>query len=79
MTTRPPKPAEIVVGEELPPFELNVTSTVIVAGATPSVLAMSSRVGWIDWLWHHTSMAPACTRATAQAGPIDACARNGRE
>lgn len=36
MTTRPPKPAEIVVGEELPPFELNVTSTVIVAGAIAS-------------------------------------------
>jgi acyl dehydratase len=36
MTTRPPKPAEIAVGDELPPFELNVTSTVIVAGAIAS-------------------------------------------
>ena len=36
MTTRSPKPAEIAVGDELPPFELNVTSTVIVAGAIAS-------------------------------------------
>jgi acyl dehydratase len=36
MTTRSPNPAEITVGDELPPFELNVTSTVIVAGAIAS-------------------------------------------
>jgi acyl dehydratase len=36
MTTRCPKPSQITVGDELPPFELNVTSTVIVAGAIAS-------------------------------------------
>ncbi len=36
MTTRSPKPSQITVGDELPPFELNVTSTVIVAGAIAS-------------------------------------------
>jgi acyl dehydratase len=36
MTTRSPKPSEIAVGDELPLFELNVTSTVIVAGAIAS-------------------------------------------
>ena len=36
MTTRSPKPVEITVGDELPPFELNVTSTMIVAGAIAS-------------------------------------------
>ena len=36
MTTRSPKPSQITVGEELPPFELNVTSTLIVAGAIAS-------------------------------------------
>jgi acyl dehydratase len=36
MTARSPKPTEIAVGDELPPFELNVTSTVIVAGAIAS-------------------------------------------
>ena len=32
----PPKPNQIAVGDELPRFELNVTSTVIVAGAIAS-------------------------------------------
>ena len=36
MTPRCPKASEIAVGDELPPFELNVTSTVIVAGAIAS-------------------------------------------
>jgi acyl dehydratase len=36
MTTTSPKPSAISVGDELPPFELNVTSTVIVAGAIAS-------------------------------------------
>ena len=36
MTTRSPNPAEIAVGDELPPFALNVTSTVIGAGAIAS-------------------------------------------
>ena len=36
MTTNPPKPDQIAVGDALPPFELNVTSTVIVAGAIAS-------------------------------------------
>jgi acyl dehydratase len=36
MTTSSPKPSQITVGDELPPFELNVTSTVIVAGAIAS-------------------------------------------
>jgi len=37
MTThRPRRGAEIAVGDELPPFELDVTSTVIVAGAIAS-------------------------------------------
>ena len=36
MTTTAPKPRSISVGDELPPFELNVTSTVIVAGAIAS-------------------------------------------
>jgi acyl dehydratase len=36
MTTRCPKPSQVTVGDELPPFELNVTSTVIVAGAIAS-------------------------------------------
>jgi acyl dehydratase len=36
MTTRSPKPSQVAVGDELPPFELNVTSTVIVAGAIAS-------------------------------------------
>ena len=36
MTTSSPKPSLITVGDELPPFELNVTSTVIVAGAIAS-------------------------------------------
>jgi acyl dehydratase len=36
MTTRSPKPSQITVGDELPLFELNVTSTVIVAGAIAS-------------------------------------------
>ena len=35
MTDAPPS-AAIAVGDELPPFELNVTSTVIVAGAIAS-------------------------------------------
>jgi acyl dehydratase len=36
MTTTSPKPSAISVGDELPPFELNVTSTLIVAGAIAS-------------------------------------------
>jgi acyl dehydratase len=36
MTTGSPKPSQITVGDELPPFDLNVTSTVIVAGAIAS-------------------------------------------
>jgi acyl dehydratase len=36
MKMNPPKPSSISVGDELPPFELNVTSTVIVAGAIAS-------------------------------------------
>ncbi len=36
MTARSPKPTEITVGDELPSFELNVTSTMIVAGAIAS-------------------------------------------
>jgi len=36
MTTSSPKPSQITVGDELPPFELNVTSTLIVAGAIAS-------------------------------------------
>jgi acyl dehydratase len=36
MKTNAPKPSSISVGDELPPFELNVTSTVIVAGAIAS-------------------------------------------
>lgn len=36
MTTSAPKPSQITVGQELPPFELDVTSTVIVAGAIAS-------------------------------------------
>lgn len=37
MTTTPArKAAEMQVGDELPPFELNVTSTLIVAGAIAS-------------------------------------------
>jgi len=36
MTTSSPKPSQITVGDELPSFELNVTSTVIVAGAIAS-------------------------------------------
>jgi acyl dehydratase len=36
MTTSSPKPSQITVGDELPPFELEVTSTVIVAGAIAS-------------------------------------------
>jgi acyl dehydratase len=36
MTTRSQNPSQITVGDELPPFELNVTSTVIVAGAIAS-------------------------------------------
>jgi len=36
MTKRSPNPTKIAVGDELPPFELNVTSTVIVAGAIAS-------------------------------------------
>ncbi len=34
--TRSPRSSEIAVGDELPPFELPVTSTVIVAGAIAS-------------------------------------------
>jgi acyl dehydratase len=34
--TRPRQSSEIAVGDELPPFELTVTSTVIVAGAIAS-------------------------------------------
>jgi len=36
MTTTSPSPRAIAVGDELPPFELAVTSTVIVAGAIAS-------------------------------------------
>jgi acyl dehydratase len=36
MTTATRKPSDIAVGDALPPFELNVTSTVIVAGAIAS-------------------------------------------
>jgi acyl dehydratase len=36
MTATAPQPRSISVGDELPPFELNVTSTVIVAGAIAS-------------------------------------------
>jgi len=36
MTTNSLKPNQITVGDELPRFELNVTSTVIVAGAIAS-------------------------------------------
>ena len=36
MTTGSPKPSQITDGDELPPFDLNVTSTVIVAGAIAS-------------------------------------------
>jgi acyl dehydratase len=36
MTATSPSPGTIAVGDELPPFELNVTSTVIVAGAIAS-------------------------------------------
>jgi len=36
MTTSSPKPSQITIGDELPPFELNVTSTLIVAGAIAS-------------------------------------------
>jgi len=32
-STNAPQPTEIAVGDELPPFELAVTSTVVVAGA----------------------------------------------
>jgi acyl dehydratase len=35
-TTRSPKSSEVQVGDELPPFELTVSSTVIVAGAIAS-------------------------------------------
>jgi acyl dehydratase len=36
MSAPPPKPAAIAVGDALPPFTLDVTSTVIVAGAIAS-------------------------------------------
>jgi acyl dehydratase len=36
MTATHPRSSDIAVGDELPPFELNVTSTVIVAGAIAS-------------------------------------------
>jgi cyclohexanone monooxygenase len=36
MTTSSPKPSQITIGDELPLFELNVTSTLIVAGAIAS-------------------------------------------
>ena len=36
MSTASPRASEITVGDELPPFVLNVTSTVIVAGAIAS-------------------------------------------
>jgi acyl dehydratase len=36
MSTSSPRASAIAVGDELPPFELNVTSTVIVAGAIAS-------------------------------------------
>ena len=36
MSAASPRASEIAVGDELPPFELNVTSTVIVAGAIAS-------------------------------------------
>jgi acyl dehydratase len=36
MTTRSPNPNGIAVGDALPPFELDVTATVIVAGAIAS-------------------------------------------
>jgi acyl dehydratase len=35
-TTRSPKTSDVKAGDELPPFVLNVTSTVIVAGAIAS-------------------------------------------
>jgi len=36
MTTTSPRPSQIAVGDELPPFELKLTSTMVVAGAIAS-------------------------------------------
>ena len=36
MTTTSPRPSQIAVGDELPPFELKLTSTLVVAGAIAS-------------------------------------------
>jgi len=36
MTATSPRPSQIAVGDELPPFELKLTSTLVVAGAIAS-------------------------------------------